>query len=82
MGLYRDGVYYTQFCHDFVATINEITLVMCGRDVNLASKLSQIGSKMGQIWDFLRGKKVLKLILKSPRFVPFWANLTQFVGQI
>ena len=42
---------------------------------------------MGQIWDFLRSvlvhfgstsQNVLKLILKSPRFVPFGANLTQF----
>ena len=42
---------------------------------------------MGQIYDFLRSvsvhfgsasQNVLKLILKSPRFVPFGANLTQF----
>ena len=42
---------------------------------------------MGQIWDFLRSvsvhfgspsQNVLKLILKSHRFVPFGTNLTQF----
>ena len=42
---------------------------------------------MGQIWDFLRSvsvhfgspsQNVLKLILKSTRFVPLGANLTQF----
>ena len=41
---------------------------------------------MGKIWDFLRSgslhfgpcQNVLKLILKSPRFVQFGANLTQF----
>ena len=50
----------------------------------------QIGSdcpKMGQIWDFLRSvsvhfgslsQNVLNLILKSPRFVPFWDNLIHF----
>ena len=41
---------------------------------------------MGQIWDFLRSvsvhfgagrQNVLKLILKSPRLVPFGANLIQ-----
>ena len=41
---------------------------------------------MGEIWDFLRSvsvhfcaprQNVLKLILKSPRFVPFSANPTQ-----
>ena len=46
---------------------------------------------MGQIWDFLRSvsvyfgsesQNVLKLILKSPRFVPFGANMTQFIWQI
>ena len=43
--------------------------------------------QMGQIWDFLRSvsvhfgaprQNVLKLILKSPRFVLFGANLSQF----
>ena len=43
---------------------------------------------MGQIWDFLRSvsvhfgalrQNVLKLILKSPRFVPFGVILTDFV---
>ena len=42
---------------------------------------------MGQIWDVLRSvsvhfgstsQNVLKLTLKSPRFVPFGANLTRF----
>ena len=46
---------------------------------------------MGQIWDILRSvsvhfcppsQNVLKLILKSPRFVPFRTNLTQFACQI
>ena len=36
----------------------------------------QIGSEFGA------RQNVLKLILKSPRFVPFEANLTQFVCQI
>ena len=49
---------------------------------------SQIGSdwpQMEQIWDFLRSvasHNVLKLILKSSRFVPFGANLTLFEYQI
>ena len=54
----------------------------------------QIGSdwpQIGHIWDFLRSvsvhfgagrQNVLKLILKSPRYVPFGANLTQFGYQI
>ena len=42
---------------------------------------------MGQIWDFLRSvsvhfgspsQNVLKIIFKSPRFVPFGANLAIF----
>ena len=46
---------------------------------------------MEQIWDFLRSvsvhfgspsQNVLKLILKSPIFVPFGANLTQFVTNL
>ena len=37
--------------------------------LNLTFKLGQIGSA---------SQNVLKLILKSPRFVPFGANLTQF----
>ena len=41
--------------------------------------------QLAQIWDFLRSvsvhfgsasQNVLKLILKSPRFVLFWTNLT------
>ena len=49
--------------------------------------MGQIGPQMGQIWDFLRSvsvhfgspsQNVLKLILKSPKFVTFVANLTQF----
>ena len=45
--------------------------------------------QMGQIWDFLRSvsvhfgaprQNVLKLILTSPRFVPFGANLTPLVS--
>ena len=59
--------------------------------LNLASKLDQIGPQIGQIWDFLRSvsihfgspsQNVLKLILKSPRFVSFGADLTQFGCQI
>ena len=38
---------------------------------NLTSKLGQIGPK----WTFSGRQNVLKLILKSPRFVPFGANL-------
>ena len=54
---------------------------------NFASKLGQIGIQIGQIWDFLRSvsvhfgsgsQNVLKLIFKSPKFVPFGANLTHF----
>ena len=54
---------------------------------DLSSKLGHIGPQMGQIWDFLRSvsvhfgagrQNVLKLILKSPRFVLFVANLAQF----
>ena len=46
---------------------------------------------MGQIWDFLRSvsvhfgaprQNVLKQIFKSPRFVPFGANLTKFGNNI
>ena len=53
-------------------------------------KLCQIGH-MGHIFDFLRSDSVhfgswrqslLKLVLKSPRFVPFVANPTQFGCQI
>ena len=47
--------------------------------------------QMGQIWGLLRSvsvhfgspsQNVLKLILKSPRFVPFCANLTQIRSQL
>ena len=47
--------------------------------------------EMGQIWDFLRSvsvhfgaprQNVLNLILKSPRFVPFGANLIHFGCEI
>ena len=56
-------------------------------DIQIWSYLPQ----MGQIWDFLRSVSVhfgagrqnaLKLILKSPRFVSFGANLTQFGCQV
>ena len=54
----------------------------------------QIGSdwpQMGQIWEFLRlvsvhfgslSQNVLKLVLKSPTFVQFESNLSQFGCQI
>ena len=51
---------------------------------HVGSNFSLIGPQMGQIWDFLRSVSVppfwlnvLKLILKSPRFVPFGANQTE-----
>ena len=43
-------------------------------DVRVGFKLDHIGPQMGQIWDFLRS------VLKSPRFVPFGANLIHFEG--
>ena len=64
---------------------------MCDRDVKFAIQIGSDWPQMGQFWDFLRSvsvhfsagrQNVLKLILKSPRFVPFVANLTQFVWQM
>ena len=58
-----------------------------GRDVKFVIQIGSDWHQMGNIWDFLRLvsvqmgspiQNVLKLILKSPRFVPFGANLTQF----
>ena len=61
------------------------------RAVKFSIQIGSDWSQMGQIWDFLRSvsvhfgsasQNVLKLILKSPRFVPFGTNLTQFGSQI
>ena len=67
-------------CHVLIIELTIITTDMW----NLASKLGQIDPIWDKIWDFLRlpSQNVLKLILKSPRFVPFGANLTQFGCQI
>ena len=55
------------------------------RDVIFAPQIRSYWPKMGQIWDFLRSVSVhfgsprinlLILLLKSHRFVPFWANMT------
>ena len=55
--------------------------------VRLTQNWVWLAPKWEQIWDFLRSvsvhfgspsQNVLKLILKRPRFVPFWAYLTQF----
>ena len=59
------------------------------RDVKFAIRIGSdyYWPQMGQIWDFLRSvsvhfgspsQNVLKLILKSPRFVLFGAYMTQF----
>ena len=57
------------------------------RDVKVAIQIGSGWTQMGKIWDFLRSvsvhfgspsQNVLKLILKSPRFVPFGNNLSQF----
>ena len=54
-------------------------------DVKFAIQIGSDWPQMGQIWDFLRSvsvhfgavrQNVLKLVLKSPRFVPFGVNLT------
>ena len=51
--------------------------LMNTKHVWLDLKLGHIATQMGQIWDFLRSvrepcaKMNRKLILKSPRFVPF-----------
>ena len=58
-----------------------------GLGMSGGSKFGQIGPKMGQILDFLRSvsvhfgsgsRNVLKLVLKSPKFVPFGTNLAKF----
>ena len=55
--------------------------------MGITARIGADWPQVGQIWDFLRSvsvhigaprQNVLKLILKSPRFVPFGANLTQF----
>ena len=38
--------------------------------------------QIGSYWPQMASQNVLKLILKSPRFVPFGANLTQFGCQM
>ena len=57
------------------------------RDVKFGIQIGSDWPQMGQILEFLRSvslhfgsvsQNILKLILKSPRFVPFGANLTQF----
>ena len=62
-------------------------LTMVRRDVKFGIQIESDWPQMGQIWDFLRSgsvhfgalrQNVLKLILKSHRFAPFGANLTQF----
>ena len=53
------------------------------RDVKFGIQSGSDWPKTGQIWDFLRSvivhfgsvsQNVLELILKSPRFVPFWGQ--------
>ena len=65
--------------------------VQTDRDGKLGMKIGPDWPIMGQISDFLRSVSVhfgagrlnvLTLIFKSPRFVPFEANLTQFGCQI
>ena len=60
------------------------------RDVTLVPNWIKM-ARMRQIWRFLRSvsvnfgsasQNVLKLILKTPRFVPFLANLTKYGCQI
>ena len=62
-----------------------------GRNVKFRLQIGSYWPQMGQIWAFLRSvsvhfgagrQNVLKLIWKSPRFVPFRANMTQFGWQI
>ena len=52
------------------------------RDVKFDINSGLYWPQMEQIWDFLRSvsvsQNVLKLILKSPRFVPHGVSLTQF----
>ena len=56
------------------------------RDIKFAIQIGADWHQMRQIYDFLRYVSVrfgsAKLILKSPRFVRFGANLTQFGYQI
>ena len=56
------------------------------RDFKFGIQIVSDWRQMGQIWDFLRSdsvhfgagrQNILKLILKSPRFVPFGANTSQ-----
>ena len=51
-------------------------------DVTFGIRIGSDWPEMGHIWDFLRlvsvNQNVMKLILKSPRFVLFRANLTKF----
>ena len=49
------------------------------RDVEFGIQFWSDWHQMGQILDFFGpSQKVLKMVLESPRFVPFWAHLTHF----
>ena len=67
--------------------MNRFRLANRIRDVKYGIQIGSDWPKMGQIWDFLRSvsvnfgsssQNVLKLVLKSLRFVPFRLNLTDF----
>ena len=58
----------------------EVFLVITGhesRDVKFGIRIGSDAVYFGS-----ESQNILKLILKSPRFVPFWANLTRFECQI
>ena len=80
-------VYLGQFASDsFLGNLAYLPgIIVHVRDIKLGNRIGSDWSQRGKIWDFLRSvsvhfgsprQNVMKLILKSPRFVPSGANLT------
>ena len=77
-------VIWTDVCQNLTSTLLRQSRNQRGSSEEVASRDVKIGSdwpQRRQILDFW-SQNVLKLTLKSPRFVPFGANLTQIGQQI
>ena len=86
----RDVVTYLILI-SIVSMTTRSVITPSNRDGKFGIQIRSDWPEMGQIWGFLRSvsvhfgsesQNVLKLILKSPKFVPNGATLTQFGWQI